>query len=376
MQLLFWVSLLGACYSYVVYPLILLLLPRRRNQALFASCNLPYITIIITAHNEETRIEEKLKNTLATDYPEAQREIIVASDASSDQTDNIVRTFRDRGVQLARSDERKGKEYAQLMAIEESKGEILIFTDAGTRISRGGITLMVERFNDRRVGAVSSDDRVISKDSAIASEGLYVRYEMWLRALESKVNTLVGLSGSFFAARRDVCEPWDIHSPSDFQTALNCQRLGYVAVSDSRVIGYYPEVGDEQKDYHRKVRTILRGITWVFREPAVLNPIKFRMFAFQMWSHKLFRWFAPWFLVLLCVSSLVLAGHDDFYLGMGILQSLFYALAIGGFLSKSLRAIPLFKIPFFFVQSNVAIVHATVAFIAGKRMSTWEPSAR
>jgi glycosyltransferase involved in cell wall biosynthesis len=375
MQLLFWLSLLGASYSYLIYPFVLLLLPRRQSESTNVSSTRPIISVIITARNEENRIEQKIRNTLTIDYAVDKREILVASDASSDRTDEIVRQYEKEGVRLVRADERRGKEYAQRLAIRQSNGEILVFTDVGTSIPAGAVSLMVAKFDDPKVGAVSSEDRVITRQGTATGEGLYVRYEMWLRALESSRSTLVGLSGSFFAARREVCQDWDVQSPSDFNTALNCRRLGYVAVSDFEIVGYYQEIKNEIREYQRKVRTVVRGIAAISKSSQVLNPLKFGLFAFQVWSHKIFRWLVPWFLILMFATS-VIARQQYFYLGVLIAQLCFYGLAAAACFSARLRASTLFKIPFFFVQANAAIAHAMLTVLVGRRITTWNPSER
>ncbi|MGI0015593.1 MAG: glycosyltransferase family 2 protein, partial [Nitrososphaera sp.] len=285
MEWLFWIGILGVSYSYFIYPLVLLLLPKQ--SVLRASKNdveLPAVTLIITAHNEARRMQAKLENTLLIDYPQDKLEILVASDASTDETEAIVNSFAGQGVRLVRAEVRKGKEYAQSLAIKEASSDILVFSDVGTEIPKASIRLLVENFADSRVGAVSSEDRFISQDGKIAGEGLYVKYEMWLRGLESAVNSLVGLSGSFFAVRRDLCEDWDITIPSDFNSALNCISRGYIAVADSRVLGFYQDIKDSKKEYQRKVRTVIRGISAVASQPRVLNPLKVGFFAFQVWS--------------------------------------------------------------------------------------------
>ena len=197
----------------------------------------PSLSLIITAHNEADRIKEKLENTLEINYPQSLFEIIVASDCSTDETDRIVDSYVDRGVRLVRADKRKGKEYAQLCAIRQAKGDILVFSDVATKIEAEALNHLVKHFDDVLIGAVSSEDRFISQDGSIAGEGAYVKYEMWLCRLESSRGGLVGLSGSFFAARKEVCERWDISVPSDFNTALNCAQLGMVAISCSDVVG-------------------------------------------------------------------------------------------------------------------------------------------
>lgn len=373
----FWISLVGASFSYFIYPAILRALPARQSENREISHTFePNITVslIVTAHNEAQRIRKKIQNCLTLEYPYL--EIIVASDASTDETDSIVNEFAGQGVKLARANERKGKEYAQLQAIGVSTGEILIFSDVATSIPEGAIAAMVRYFEDPTIGAVSSEDRFVSRDGSIAGEGAYVRYEMWLRRMESQRAGLVGLSGSFFAARRSVCEKWDIYSPSDFNTALNCAHSGLVAVTAPDVLGYYQDVADASREYQRKVRTIIRGLTALSRHPEVLNPFKFSLFAFQVFGHKLMRWMAPWFGVCLFLSSAILAGKSAFYLIAFVSQLLFFVVVLIAYLMPSLRQRALLKIPFFFVQANIAVAHAVVSFLSGRRMTVWTPSQR
>ena len=295
MKFLFYLFAVLCVYSYFIYPLILRLFPARPTQRsqIIDENELVTFSLVITAHNEENRIRAKLENTLQIDYPREQLEILVASDCSSDATDAIVETYADKGIKLVRADERKGKEYAQLCAIREAEGRILVFSDVATRIPPDALRLMADRFADQRVGAISSEDRFISNDGRIVGEGAYVKYEMWLRRLESDRAGLVGLSGSFFAARREVCEAWDIYSPSDFNTALNSAKQGLIAVTAPDVVGIYKDVKDPALEYRRKMRTVIRGITAIARHPEVLNPYRMGMFAFQVWSHKIMRWDSP-----------------------------------------------------------------------------------
>ena len=334
------------------------------------------MSLIITAHNEEQRITEKIENSLAIDYPESLLEIIVASDCSTDATDGIVRSFADRGVRMVRADERKGKEYAQLYAVRGTKGEVLIFSDAATRIPVDAFHVLAGEFKNPEVGAISSEDRFISHDGHLVGEGAYVKYEMWLRRLESEHAGLVGLSGSFFAARREVCEDWDIHSPSDFNTALNCAKKGLVAIACSEVVGLYQDIKEPGLEYRRKIRTVIRGMTAIARHPEVLDPFRMGLFAFQVWSHKIMRWGVPWFMLLFAASSLALAGDGLVYLIALWLQVIFYGLAAGAWLSGTLRRYSAVRLIFFFIQTNLALACALLLFLAGKRMTVWTPSRR
>jgi glycosyltransferase involved in cell wall biosynthesis len=375
MRLLFWLSLVGAVYSYFLYPLVLLLLPGRKPVKTGGGIR-PTVSIIVTAHNEAKRIEEKLRNTLALDYPREKLDIIVASDSSTDDTDNIARQFEAQAVRLVRAEERKGKEYAQGLAVNAARGDILVFSDVATSIPGGAIHRLVECFEDSAIGAVSSEDRFLSESGQIVGEGVYVKYEMWLRRLESSVHSLVGLSGSFFAARKSICEDWRIDVPSDFNTALNCVHQHRIAVSNREVVGIYKNIADTSREYQRKFRTVIRGISAVAARPDVLNPFKFGFFAFQVFSHKVMRWLVPWFLILLLTANISLLHQHWIYQAVFTGQLAFYGLALLGFFAPITRAATIVKLPFFFTQVNTAILHAMIAFAIGKRVTVWNPSKR
>lgn len=378
--ILFIFLVLGVCYSYFLYPVLVLVLrrfggERKERPGTFVSAELG-ITMIITAYNEKLRIRDKLENALEIDFPKDRLEILVASDCSDDGTDDIVREYADRGVRLVRAEERLGKENAQWAGIQQAKGDIIVFSDVATQIPPDALQKLIAYFDDPSVGAVSSEDRFISQDGGVAGEGAYVKYEMWLRRQESALAGLVGLSGSFFAARKEVCQQWDIHSPSDFNTALNSARLGLRAVTAPDVLGFYQDLKDPSKEYARKIRTVIRGMTALARHPDVLNPAKYQLFALQVFSHKLMRWLVPWFLLGLFLVSGIMAGSHWFYGLAFFAQIVFYALALAAHYHEGLRANPVVKIVYFFVQVNVAIFDASCRFLAGTRMTTWKPSAR
>jgi glycosyltransferase involved in cell wall biosynthesis len=378
---LFWFLALASIYSYFIYPLILMAVKKYRGGKNISAAELdpqsaPGISLIVTAYNEERRIREKIENSLSLDYDKRKLEIIVASDCSDDLTDDIVLEYADRGIKLVRAQERLGKENAQLAAIREAKGDILIFSDTATQIPEDALWKMVAYFADPEIGAVSSEDRFISKDGTVAGEGAYVKYEMWLRRQESELSGLVGLSGSFFAARKTICQDWDIHSPSDFNTALNAAKAGLRAISASDVLGFYTDLQDPAKEYQRKIRTVIRGMTGLSRHAEVMNLTKFGFFAIQVISHKLMRWLSPLFFIFFFLISAVLANDGFFYGLVFIGQLAFYGAALVAHFLPGLRRLALVKLVYFFVQVHVALFDATLKFLAGQRMTTWKPSAR
>lgn len=376
MEALFWLCVVAATYSYFWYPALLLILPPRRSDRGAPAILVRKVAIVIAARNEASKIAEKLANTLALERPDIELELIVASDASEDATDSIVLGYADRGIRLVRSPVRKGKEHAQGLAILSTDADLIVFTDAGTILPKDALLHLLEAFRDPTVGAVSSIDRFITEDGTLQGEGAYVRYEMWLRDLETRFHSLVGLSGSFFAARRSVCQRWDNRVQSDFGTALSCVQLGVRAASDRRVIGYYKNISDIRKEYQRKLRTVTRGMGSLRIRAEVLNIFRYGRFSFEIFSHKVMRWATPWFLLGALGTNAVLALQDSFYRVLLVAQLALYLSPVAIRIAPGLHKIGLARIGVYFVEVNVAILHAALLTLSGRTILTWEPSKR
>lgn len=370
-ELIFWGAVAFVFYAYAGYPCALLVLAHVRSRPVVRAPIRPRVSFIIAAHNEERRIAGKIENTLRLEYPSNALDIIVASDASTDRTEAIVRAYAPR-IWLVRSRERRGKEAAQQLAVRSAMGEILVFSDVATALPPQAINTIVQNFADPTVGCVSSLDRLVDEHGMVAGEGVYVRYEMWLRTLETRANTLVGLSGSFFAARRDVCRRWAADRQSDFSTLLNAVKSGYRGVLDPRSVGCYRNIADDRREFDRKVRTVARGIAVVADNLAMLNPFRYGLFAWQLASHKLCRWLVPFALVAAAVANALLASRSSFYGAAMIAQAGFYMAALMGLWVRS----PLLKIPMFFVLGNLAVLRAWLRVARGERVVVWEPSDR
>jgi glycosyltransferase involved in cell wall biosynthesis len=358
------------------YPLMLILAGLVRRIEVRKKPVCPAVTMIITAFNEERTISEKLENTLALNYPKEKIQIIVASDGSTDATNQIVSGYADRGIKLLPVAERRGKENAQKEAIRLATGDILIFSDVATRIDPSGLQQIVSNFADPSIGCVSSEDRLVGADGRPVGEGVYVRYEMWLRRLESKVGSLVGLSGSFFAARKSVCVDFSGEMQSDFRTLLSSIRLGMRGVSDPEAVGYYRDVSDPKREMDRKVRTVLRGLTVFFRNLDLLNFSRYGLFSFQLFCHKLMRWLVPGFLAVSLVTNLFLATDSAVYAVLLGLQAAFYGVAVIARIRGNATANLLLKIPSYFLTVNLAIARAWWRYLVGERIVMWEPSER
>lgn len=376
MQFIFWLSVAVIIYAYIGYPMILTMLSfflRKPVQQDESYC--PRLSLIITVHNEQDRVLEKIINTLALEYPEDKLEIIFASDASTDKTEEIIQSYS--RLKLVRSPERRGKEFAQKCAVDQSSGEILVFSDVATIIEPEGLCKIAGNFSDSTVGCVSSEDKFIDDQGRISGEGAYVKYEMFLRRLESKVYSLVGLSGSFFAARREVCVDWAVDLQSDFNTLLNSLKLGLRGISDPQSLGWYRNIADEKKEFNRKVRTVVRGLSVLMRNLNFFNPFQYGVFSWQLFSHKLCRWLVPFFLLVAFLSNVLILTYSRVYIFLLGLQIIFYLLAGFYYIFESKSGLPpVLKIPYYFIVVNAAILKAWVQFFRGERAVYWEPSKR
>ncbi|MCC6933931.1 MAG: glycosyltransferase [Deltaproteobacteria bacterium] len=378
---IFWFSVLGVFYPYLGYPLILFLLNKKaKTRVVEASGKAPLsASIIITCRNEEQVIGTKLDNTLSLKFRQGSVqsegvEVIVASDASEDGTDQIVKEYAQRGVRLIALGERGGKECAQARALESARGEIIIFTDARTRLKDDALEKALKYFDDKQIGAVSSMD--VLEGDKLSGEGAYVGYEMTLRRIESEFYSLVGLSGSAFAVRKSICQNLDTTIPSDFACLMKTVKCGYRGKLAEDFVCYYGALNSAKAEYKRKVRTVLRGITALFVCREMMNIKRFGVFSWELISHKLCRWLVPWFIAIAALSLFSLREVAPLYSSFFWIMCASLLLAALGFADKTCARSPICKIPMFFLLSNAAILHAWIKWLSGKRQVSWTPSDR
>jgi cellulose synthase/poly-beta-1,6-N-acetylglucosamine synthase-like glycosyltransferase len=376
LEYLFIISVAIVVYTYFGYPLLLLLVKAVRTRPIDLHDQTPMVTVIIPNFNEEKRIGQKLDNTLSLDYPQDLLEIIVASDCSNDRSEEIVGEYADRGVKLIRLDQRQGKHYAQGRALEIASGEIIVFTDASILLPSDGVRKITARFADPKIGCVSSVDKILAEDGSINTEGVYIRYDMSLRQAESAICSSTGMSGSFYAVRRVLCKDWMPNLSNDFYIPLLAVMNGYRAIVDPEVIGYYKLVGSYREEFVRKVRTIVHGMQVLFHFKRILNPFRYRFYAIQVFSHKLARWLAPFFMLSALTTSLVLAVDSPLYFWMMAVQLAFYAIALAGHLIPGLISVQLIRIVYFFAVANLSILVAWFRYLSGETYELWVPSKR
>lgn len=363
-------SLAWVGFAYVGYPLLLALLARFSPRPVQRADIAPPISVIIAVHNGEQALARKLEATLALDYP-GPVEILVASDGSTDGTNRIAEGFAGRGVVLVALDARRGKEAAQAAAIAKARGEILVFTDVTAELEPGALAAIVRPFADPTVGCVSSEDRVDSD----GGEGAYVRFEMALRRFENEASSLVGLSGSFFAIRRELGSPWPTDLASDFRSALEAARRGLRAVCEPGARARFKAMEDPAREWHRKVRTVRRGIAVLSGYRDILHPRHGRV-AFSLWGHKVARFTSPFALILVALASLVAAPLSRAALALVGLQALAYLLGGAALASPRVARFLPARLGGFFMLVNASMLVAWRHHWRGERAVVWEPTRR
>ncbi|HEU0076756.1 MAG TPA: glycosyltransferase [Longimicrobiaceae bacterium] len=373
--------LVVTAYAYAGYPLLLAALARRRPRpATPAPEKWPLVSISLPAYNEEAQIRGAIESLLALDYPADRRQILVVSDASTDGTDEIVREYADRGVELLRMPVRGGKTAGENAAAERLTGEIVVNTDASIRIRQDALKPLVACFSDPSVGVASGRDVSVAATSEDknAGEAGYVGYEMKVRALETALGGIIGASGCFYAIRSHLHRsPLPAHLSRDFASALIAREHGYRAVSVDEAVCFVPRTTSLHREYRRKVRTMARGMETLHHKGHLMDPRRYGAFAWMLLSHKVARWMVPWTVLAGAVGVLILAVEHPAARVALALGGVVGLLAAAGWLWPESRGIPrVLAVPAFAVAGNLAAVHAFVRSLSQNDDPTWEPTRR
>jgi len=375
-QIIFWTCAALLAYIYAGYPVVVYLVSVISPKPVKRGAMEPRVTVLITAFNEEAAIEAKLENTLALRYPEAKLEIIVASDASTDRTDEIVKTFADRGVKLFRQEGRAGKTATQNGAVAIASGDIILFSDATTIYAEDLLDSIVPDFADETVGCEAGRLVYVDDDCTSVGAGIqsYWNYETFLKSAESSACSLIGASGCLYAVRRSAYDPMYPEACSDFLICTNIFRKGLRSVFAPDAVCYERTNKRSNDELRMRVRVIAQTFTDLWRNRDMLNPLNSGFYALELISHKLLRYAVPFILITLLASSALLASTSTFFAVILLLQVTFYALAFGGWLlERTGRRLTIVAVPFYFVLANLASALAFYKFLRGETYTRWEP---
>jgi glycosyltransferase involved in cell wall biosynthesis len=330
-RIVFWLSLAGILYTYVGYPVVMWMLARIRPRPWKTGPIHPSVGIVLAVHNGALLLPRKIQHLLDLDYPNIQ-EIILVSDGSTDGTGELLAAEQHPRVKSIVLEQHGGKAVAVNAGLAEATAEVIVFVDIRPEIGPGAIGQLVSNFADPKVGCVSGNLMLRQEGHDAASSaigGFYWRYEQWIRMCEAITDSPVGVYGGFYAIRRmlAVRQPDGMILDDMFQP-LSIIRQGYRSVVDPAAFVYdiWPKnVGNE---FHRKVRTLAGNFQLFQLAPWTLG-LENRVL-FQLVSHKVMRLVVPYLLVLMLLSSVVLADHSPLYAVFALLQGLGWAIALAG----------------------------------------------
>lgn len=367
--------------AYVGYPALLAALSAGRPRRLPRSDppEWPSISITVPSYNERASIGATLDSLLRIDYPADRRQIVVVSDASTDGTDDIARSYADRGVELLRLPERRGKTAAENAAAAVLRGDIVVNIDATVRLRPRSLQALVRAFQDPTVGVVSGRDVSVGgrRGSSTRGESGYVGYEMWVRSLETRVGSIVGASGCFYGIRRSLYEPRFPEALSrDFASALVAREHGLRAVSVDDAVCEVPRTSSLRSELRRKTRTMARGLATLWYKRHLMSPVRHGWFAVMLIGHKLCRWLVYPLVPGAIVGLGLLALESRAAAALLALAGAGVALGVAGMRWPGPRVPLLLSVPGFILAANLAGVLAWVKVLRRERSPIWEPTQR
>ncbi len=375
----FWVAVALLAYTYVLFPIMLVVRGLLRQRPVNAADIEPRVSMIIAAYNEADSIGAKIDNLLSLDYPEDRLEVVIASDGSDDGTVAVVASYTDERIKLLALP-RQGKAGALNDAVNAATGDILVFSDANSMYAPDAIRRLVRHFADPRVGGVAGNQRYLSEqdsDSGAtgAGERSYWGLDRLLKRIQSRAGNTISATGAIYAIRRSLFQPVPEGVTDDFVTSTRVIAQGYRLVFDPEAVAFEPVAQSSEVEFGRKVRVMTRGLRGVIVMRELLNPFRFGFYAVQLFSHKVLRrlMFVP--LMAVFAANLFLWGDGLFYKLAMLAQLLFYGCALLGLFLRGhkIGRVKVIAIPFYFCVVYCAALIATWNVIRGRRITSWTP---
>lgn len=378
----FWICIFLLIYPYTFYPLLLTVLSKLRKND-FNPANTedyqPLVTLIISAYNEEDIIKEKLENTVSINYPIDKLEVLIVSDASTDKTDDIVNHWSvgNPNFKLIRQKQRLGKTSGLNLAVPNAKGEIIVFSDANAMYHENSIIELIKYFTNPQIGYVMGAAMYnAAKDPSSESEGLYWKFELFVKKLETKFYSVVGGDGAIYAIRKELYWELDKDDINDFVNPLQIVSKNYIGIFNPDAICFEDSAGDFKKEFKRKRRIVNRSWRAVKKYFNWFDIGKHYKFLFELFSHKIIRWFSFPILLMVLILNLIIVilTVQPFYLITLTGLFIFGILTLFGIqYDISNKEMPkIIFIPYYYSFVHVAAFLGIFDEIRGIKHTTWE----
>ncbi len=391
-KIIFWVLLFIVFYAYLGYGIFLFILVRIKRLIAPDKKNYdpdyePEVTLFVAAYNEKDYVDSKVENSFGLEYPQEKVRQVWVTDGSDDGTPEILKKYSDRGVEVYHEGKRGGKIGAMNRGMQFVKSPITIFSDGNTMLGKESIRRIVKLFANPKVGCVSGEKRIYSKekDSAVGSEGIYWKYESKLKKWDAELYSVVGAAGELFAIRTELFEPVEKDTLlDDFIISLRIAMRGRTIQYDPEAYAIESASANVKEELKRKVRIAAGGIQSIIRLKPLLNIFKYGLLSFQYISHRVLRWtLAPWSLPIIFLLNLWIAWQAGFtnitnlYVILFYAEVVFYFLALTGWYLENKRiSNKIFFVPYYFFVMNYAVFAGIRRFFKGQQTVNWERAKR
>ncbi len=380
MQAFLWAGIFIIIYTYFLYPLLLVLLAvKRRKNVKHPENNELSVSIIISAYNEEKVIRGKIHNCDALDFPRHRLEVLIGSDGSTDLTGSIVRELTRERRYLKYFEFGRGGKAAVINAlVKEAKGDVLVFSDANTMYDENAVSKLVNALVVSGAGCVCGKLILNEKNGKMEQgESFYWRYETAIKKLENSFQAVSGANGAIFAIWRRSFSPLPQGTINDdFLISMKAAQTGHGIAYEENAVAREYSSGSLIQEFRRHVRDGAGHYQAMMRLPGLLNPfLGWTWFSYV--SHRLLRWVVPFILCLALILNMILLDIHIIYRCLFVLQLLFYAFSLAGFLLYlSGVTIKLFYVPFYFLAVNMALLAGFVKLVTGNMDHRWERTER
>lgn len=388
LKILFWLIIVVIFYTYLGYPLVLAIIVafKKKTSNQNSLQHYPYVTLFVTAYNEEAWIDKKIKNSLELNYPKEKLHLVWVTDGSDDKTNELLAKYPE--VKVYYEPERRGKINAMNRGMDFVDSEIVIFSDANTILSSDTIIEIVKTFQDINVGCIAGEKQILmttKEGAASAGEGIYWKYESWLKNLDATIGSCVGAAGELFAIRRNLffkVAPDTILD--DFIISLTIAQKGYKIAYNPQAFAIEKASANVNEEMKRKIRIAAGSIQAIGRLKALLNPFRYKFLSVQYISHKVLRWVfvPPGMLAVLLLNIVIVYNQPQFqwsniYFTIFLLQLLFYVLVFIGFWLKDRKVgFKFIFVPYYFFMANYAMYLGYQRYRKGNQSVNWERAQR